>query len=66
MEPTPDMQAILNFLKLPEVTGSVQEIAFCTRIPESSVEIDLDDMAAEGWISLSMDTETDDTVAKIA
>jgi predicted nuclease with TOPRIM domain len=63
MELTADMQAILNFLKRFGV-GSTAEIAFCTLIAESRVEIDVKDMADECWVSLSTDSE-DNTVAKI-
>ncbi|MEG4084911.1 MULTISPECIES: hypothetical protein [unclassified Microcoleus] len=48
------MQAILDFLKLFGV-GSTAEIAFCTLIAEWRVEIDVQDMADEGWVRLSTD-----------
>jgi hypothetical protein len=54
VEITTDMQAILDFLKLFGV-GSTAEIAFCTLIAEWRVEIDVQDMADEGWVSLSTD-----------
>ncbi|MEG4177920.1 hypothetical protein [Microcoleus sp. S13_C3] len=54
MEITTDMQAILDFLKLFGV-GSTAEIAFCTLIAEWRVEIDVQDMADEGWVRLSTD-----------
>ncbi|WP_445244503.1 hypothetical protein [Microcoleus sp. OTE_8_concoct_300] len=57
------MQALLDFLKLFGV-GSTAEIAFCTLIEEWRVEIDVQDMADEGWVSLSTDSENN-TVARI-
>jgi len=63
MEPTADMQAILTFLKLFEV-GSTAEIAFCTLIAEWRVEIDVQDMADEGWVRLSTDRASN-TIARI-
>ena len=63
MEPTADMQAILDFLKLFGV-GSTAEISFCTKIEEWRIRIDLQDMADEGWVTLSADREGH-TVAKI-
>lgn len=63
MELTADMQAILNFLKRFGV-GSTAEIAFCTLIAESRVEIDVQDMADEGLIRISKDSASN-TIAKI-
>lgn len=63
MEITTDMQAILDFLKLFGV-GSTAEIAFCTLIAEWRVEIDVQDMADEGWLSLSTDSASN-TIARI-
>lgn len=63
MEITTDMQAILDFLKLFGV-GSTAEIAFCTLIAEWRVEIDVQDMADEGWVSLSTDSASN-TIARI-
>ena len=63
MEITTDMQALLDFLKLFGV-GSTAEIAFCTLIAEWRVEIDVQDMADEGWVSLSTDSASN-TIARI-
>ncbi len=63
MEPTADMQAILKFLKIFGV-GSTAEISFCTQIEEWRIEIDLQDMADEGWLTLSTDCQGN-TVATI-
>lgn len=63
MEITADMQAILDFLKLFGV-GSTAEIAFCTLIAEWRVEIDVQDMADEGWVRLSTDRASN-TIARI-
>ena len=63
MEITTDMQAILDFLKLFGV-DSTAEIAFCTLIAEWRVEIDVQDMADEGWVSLSTDSASN-TIARI-
>ncbi|MEG3898992.1 MULTISPECIES: hypothetical protein [unclassified Microcoleus] len=63
MEITPEIQAILDFLKLFGV-GSTAEIAFCTLIAEWRVEIDVQDMADEGLIRISKDSASN-TIAKI-
>ncbi|MEG4576744.1 hypothetical protein QUA56_29315 [Microcoleus sp. N3A4] len=63
MEITPEIQAILDFLNI-FGKGSTPEIAFCTLIEEWRVEIDLEDMADEGWVRLSNDSN-DNTIAKI-
>ena len=63
MEVTPEIQTILDFLKLFGV-GSTAEIAFCTLIAEWRVEIDVQDMADEGWLTLETDSE-DNIVARI-
>jgi hypothetical protein len=63
MQPTDDLQVILDFLKQFGV-GSLPEISFCTQIEEWRVEIDLQDMADEGWVTLSTDREGH-TVARI-
>ncbi|MEG4594176.1 hypothetical protein QUB00_20545 [Microcoleus sp. F8_C2] len=57
------MKVILDFLKQFEI-GSAPEIAFCTQIQEWRIEIDLQDMAEEGWVELSTDSEGH-TVARI-
>ena len=49
---TEDMKAILAFVDRFKIV-SVAEIAFCTFIEESRIEIDIVDMAAEGLIELS-------------
>ncbi len=63
MQPTDDMKIILEFLKEFGI-GSAPEIAFCTLILEWRIEVDLQDMADEGWIELSTNDEGH-TVAKI-
>ncbi|MEG4044626.1 hypothetical protein [Microcoleus sp. Pol17_C1] len=63
MEITPEIQAILDFLKQ-FGKGSTAEIAFCTLIEEWRVEIDVQDMADEGWVRLSSDNESN-TIAKL-
>lgn len=63
MEITPEIQAILGFLKC-FGKGSTAEIAFCTLIEEWRVEIDVQDMSDEGWVRLSTDSN-DNTVATI-
>jgi len=63
MQPTDDMKAILDFLKLFRI-ASAPEISFCTQIEEWRTEIDLQDMADEGWLTLSIDSEGN-TVARI-
>jgi len=63
MQPTADMQAIFDFLKLFRV-GSTPEISFGTQIEEWRLEIDLKDMADGGWVTLSTDREGH-TVARI-
>lgn len=56
MEITPEIQAILDFLKQ-FGKGSTAEISFCTIIAEWRVEIDVQDMSDEGWVRLSTDSE---------
>ncbi|MEG4445053.1 hypothetical protein QUB47_23500 [Microcoleus sp. AT9_B5] len=56
MEITPEIQAILDFLKQ-FGKGSTAEIAFCTLIAEWRIEIDVQDMSDEGWVRLSTDSE---------
>ncbi|MEG5033267.1 hypothetical protein [Microcoleus sp. AT3-D2] len=63
MEITPEIQAILDFLKQ-FGKGSTAEIAFCTLIEEWRVEIDVQDMADEGWVRLSSDSESN-TIATL-
>jgi hypothetical protein len=63
MQPTDDMKVILNFWKQFRV-GSIPKISFCNQIEESRVEIDLQDIAEEGWVTLSTDREGH-TVARI-
>ncbi len=63
IQPTDDMKVILNFLKQFGV-GSIPEFFFCTQIEEWRVEIDLQDIAEEGWVTLSTDRE-EHTVARI-
>ncbi|MEG5063179.1 hypothetical protein QUB33_06095 [Microcoleus sp. B3-A4] len=63
MEITPEIQAILDFLK-EFGKGSTAEISFCTLIEEWRVEIDVQDMSDEGWVRLSTDGASN-TIATI-